>query len=645
MKAEDLFNKTRQVLKPIEKISVSKWSEKHFQLSSTSAEPGLWKKNRAPYQVGLMDIICEPGIEKVTIMTAAQIGKSSICNAIIARYIAIDPCPIMFTQPTIHLAQRYSKEKLTPMISDIKVLSEKIVQAERNAASTILMKMFKGGLLCLSGANSPASLASMSIRLLLCDEIDKYPPSAGSEGDPVELAIQRTATFWNKKIVLVSTPSIKGISRIENSYEKSDKRLYFVPCPHCGHRQHLIWERLEYQGKGTDDYKPEHGIYYICETCETPIPEHFKPRMIADGQWIATRKSDNSNHAGFHCNRLISPWSSWIDIAYDYEASKNDPLQLQVFVNSSLGLAYERSEGESLEWEKLYLRSIESNYDRGSIPMPALLLTAGVDVQGDRLEVSIWGWGRNEQSWLIDHHVLIGDPLHDQVWQQLDHILLTEYQHESGKPIRIKTTCVDTGYLTQDVYMQVRKRRSMNVFGVKGKAGKYTMYLSRPTNIEVNYRGKVIPGGVKLYILAVDLGKEILFNRCKITTPGDKYINFPRGIDSNYFEGFCSEVQVKKHKAGQSYYAWEKIPGIHNNEPLDVALYSMGAAHLAGVTRIRWSKLEKEYTVDDANDNIDDISKKEIMTDKNVTEKKTTDIKKTKRFNHHNNWVLNGRKW
>ncbi len=333
-------------------------------------------------------------------MTSAQTGKSTICNAIIARYIDIDPCPIMFTQPTIQLAQRFSKEKLSPMISDIKVLSDKIIQAERNASSTILMKLFKGGLLSLSGANSPASLASMSIRLLLCDEIDKYPPSAGSEGDPVELAIQRTATFWNRKVILVSTPSIKGASRIEDSYEKSDKRLFFVPCPHCGHQQHLIWERIQYPGKGTEDFKPDMGVYYICESCETPIVESSKQEMVLAGEWIATATPENPNHVGFHCNRLISPWVSWVDMAYDYESSKDDPLQLQVFVNSSLGLPFERNLGDSLDWEKLHQRSETSSYQRGEVPQGVLMLTVGVDVQGDRLEVSIWGWGKGEQSWL-----------------------------------------------------------------------------------------------------------------------------------------------------------------------------------------------------------------------------------------------------
>ena len=597
MEAEELFNSIKhKFLKPVAKILVSDWSEQHLQLPQTSAEPGLWRRDRAPYQPGLMDAVCEPRVRKVSIMTSAQTGKSTICNAIIARYIDIDPCPIMFTQPTIQLAQRFSKEKLSPMISDIKVLSDKIIQAERHAASTILMKLFKGGLLSLSGANSPASLASMSIRLLLCDEIDKYPPSAGSEGDPVELAIQRTATFWNSKVILVSTPSIKGASRIEDSYEKSDKRLFFVPCPHCGYKQHLIWERIQYPGKGTEDFKPDMGVYYICESCETPIVESSKQEMVLAGEWIATATPENPNHVGFHCNRLISPWVSWVDMAYDYESSKDDPLQLQVFVNSSLGLPFERNLGDSLDWEKLHQRSETSSYQRGEVPQGVLMLTAGVDVQGDRLEVSIWGWGRGEQSWLIDHQQIFGDPIENDVWQQLTHLVARKYQHESGKPIGIRATCVDSGYLTHDVYMQVRKRRHLNMFAIKGQAGSGKLFVNRPRYMEINYRGKVIERGIKLYVLGVDSGKETLYSRTNIETPRSKYINFPGGMDTNYFQGFCSEIQVKKHRAGQVYFAWEKLPGIHNNEPLDCALYALAAGHLAGLTRMNWSTLEATLT-------------------------------------------------
>lgn len=593
MKAQQLFDSIKnQHLKPVEKILVSDWSEAHLQLPQTSAEPGLWRRDRAPYQAGLMDAVCEPNVRKVSIMTSAQTGKSTICNAIIARYIDIDPCPIMFTQPTIQLAQRFSKEKLSPMITDIKVLADKIVQSERHASSTILMKLFKGGLLSLSGANSPASLASMSIRLLLCDEIDKYPPSAGSEGDPVELAIQRTATFWNSKVILVSTPSIKGASRIEDSYESSDKRLYFVPCPHCGHQQHLVWERVQYSGKGTEDYQPELGVYYICESCDTPIPESSKSRMALGGQWIATATADNPNHVGFHGNRLISPWVSWVDMAYDYESSKEDSLQLQVFVNSSLGLPFEREMGESLDWEKLHQRSQTSNYQRGELPEEVLMLTAGVDVQGDRLEVSIWGWGRGEQSWLIDHQQIFGDPIEDDVWNQLSHIVGREYHHPKGKAIKTRATCIDSGYLTHDVYMQVRKRRYLNMFAIKGQAGSGKLFVNRPRYMEINYRGKVIERGIKLYVLGVDSGKETLYSRTKITNPGSKFINFPTGMDINYFQGFCSEIQVKKHRAGQIYFAWEKLAGIQNNEPLDCALYALAAAHLAGLTRMNWSNIE-----------------------------------------------------
>lgn len=597
MEAEQLFNSIRtKFLKPVAKIKVSDWSEQHLQLPQTSAEPGLWRRDRAPYQPGLMDAVCESSVKRVSIMTSAQTGKSTVCNAIIARYIDIDPCPIMFTQPTIQLAQRYSKEKLSPMISDIKVLSDKIIQAERHAASTILMKLFKGGLLSLSGANSPASLASMSIRLLLCDEIDKYPPSAGSEGDPVELAIQRTATFWNSKVILVSTPSIKGASRIEVAYEKSDKRLFFVPCPHCGHKQHLIWERIQYSGKGTKDFKPDLGVFYICENCETPIAESSKSKMVEAGQWIATATAENPNHIGFHCNRLISPWVSWIDIVYDFESAKSDPLQLQVFVNSSLGLPFERNLGDSLDWEKLHQRSEQSNYQRGQVPEGVLMLTAGVDVQGDRLEVSIWGWGRGEQSWLIDHHQILGDPLENDVWQQLTRLIAREYKHQSGNVIKIRASCIDSGYLTQDVYMQVRRLKHLHLFAIKGQAGSGRLFVNRPRHMDITHKGKVIPRGIQLYILGVDSGKESLYHRSKIETPFGKYINFPKGLDISYFQGFCSEIQVKKHRAGQFYFAWEKLPGVHNNEPLDCALYALAAAHLAGMTRMNWSNLEATLT-------------------------------------------------
>ena len=229
---------------------------------------------------------------------------------------------------------------------------------------------------------------------------------------------------------------------------------------------------------------------------DTPIAETHKSSMVRSGKWLATEVAENPNHVGFHCNRLISPWVSWVDMAYDYEASKSDPLQLQVFVNASLGLPFERNLGDSLDWEKLHQRSEQSNYQRGEIPEAVLMLTAGVDVQGDRLEVSIWGWGKGEQSWLIDHHQILGEPIDDDVWEQLTHVVAREYKHHSGLPIRVRATCVDSGFLTHDVYMQVRKRKHLNMFAVKGQSGANKLFVNRPRYMEINYRGESIPRGI-----------------------------------------------------------------------------------------------------------------------------------------------------
>ena len=289
---------------PPKRLKISDWAGEHFELPETSAEPGKWNKTRAPYQVGILDAVCEAGVQKVTLMCSAQIGKTIILLIIICYLIHLDPCSMLMTQPTTDMAEIFSKEKLSSAINNVKPVSEKIVQKSRNASSTILMKMFAGGFLRLAGANSPSSLASMSIRAYFGDEIDKYPASAGKEGDPVKLAMQRTDTFWYWLVFLVSTPSIKENSRIEDEFEESDKRRYFVPCPHCGHKQHLIWERFQYLGKGTVEADPISGVYYICESCDRPIEEKHKSSMMRNGAWQATATAKDPKHIGFHINRF-----------------------------------------------------------------------------------------------------------------------------------------------------------------------------------------------------------------------------------------------------------------------------------------------------------------------------------------------------
>ena len=435
MDASNLVTQALAGFKPPERMKVSDWAESYFELPETSAEPGSWNRERAPYQEGILDAVCEPGVQKVTLMCSAQIGKTIVLLIVICYLIHLDPCSILMTQPTSDMAEIFSKEKLASAIANVKPVSQKIVSKSRNATSTILMKMFAGGFLRLAGANSPSSLASMSIRAYFGDEIDKYPASAGKEGDPVKLAMQRTETFWDWMVFLVSTPSIKENSRIEDEFEESDKRRYFVPCPHCGHYQHLVWERFEYAGKGTENADPTSGVYYICSCCNAPIDEKQKAGMMRLGEWRATDTNRDPRHIGFHINRFYSPWKGWVDLCLDYEQSKDDHQKLQVFWNATLGLPYERVAGEKLDWQRLRDRASQSNYQQGIVASGGLILTAGVDVQQDRLEVAIVAWGRGEESYVIRYEKIIGDPLQPQVWEQLVNVTSFEYPHENGRAV------------------------------------------------------------------------------------------------------------------------------------------------------------------------------------------------------------------
>ena len=592
MDATTLVKQALSEFTPPKRMKISDWAEEYFQLPETSAEPGKWSRNRAAYQQGILDAVCETGVQKVTLMCSAQVGKSIILLIVICYLIHLDPCSMMMTQPTTDMAEIFSKEKLASAIKSVKPVSEKIVQKSRDATSTILMKMFAGGFLRLAGANSPSSLASMSIRAYFGDEIDKYPASAGKEGDPVKLAIQRTETFWNWLVFLVSTPSIKENSRIEDEFLESDKRRFFVPCPHCKHYQHLTWERFEYADKGTKTANPLSGVYYICESCNAPIEEKHKAEMIRQGKWQATATAKDPKHIGFHINRFYSPWKSWIDLCLDYESSKDDQQKLQVFWNATLGLPFERVAGEKLDWERLRDRGSRSGYQQGIVPNGGLILTGGVDVQADRLEVAIVAWGKGEEAFLIGYEKILGNPLQGEVWEQLAHLTSRVYRRVDGAQLKVRAVCVDSGYLTQEIYHQVRKYRYLHWFAIKGQAGDKPL-ISRPSVQEVNYKGEKIKRGIQLYKVGVDVAKETLYSRSQIETPGAKYLNFPNDIDSDWYEGFCGEVQVTKHRNGQPYMVWEKLAGVRN-EPLDTFVYSLAAAHLTGMTRINWQKVERE---------------------------------------------------
>ena len=327
-------------MKPIQKIAsnfappprlkVSEWADKFRKLSpESSAEPGQWRTSRAEYQRGIMDAVNDPAVVEVVIMSSAQTGKTESLNNIVAYYITQDPSPMLLLQPTLEMSEAYSKDRLAPMVRDCPNLLDKIGDPRsRKTDNTLLHKTFPGGHITLAGANSPASLASRPVRIVLCDEVDRYPASAGTEGDPVNLAKKRTVTFWNRKLLLTSTPTVKGSSRIEQAFLASDQRRYFVDCPHCQHEQVLVWAGVKWE----DDPK---AAWYECGNCNRPINNGQKLEMIRGGRWKAT--AEFKGVAGFHLNELYSPWRTFGDVAGDFLKAKDNPQQLKVWVNTSLG--------------------------------------------------------------------------------------------------------------------------------------------------------------------------------------------------------------------------------------------------------------------------------------------------------------------
>jgi phage terminase large subunit GpA-like protein len=391
----------RETMKPPPKLTISEWADTYRQLSSeSSAEAGRWSTSRAEYQRGMMDAVSDKSIETVVLMTAAQIGKTELVNNVVGFHIAQDPAPLLVVQPTLEMAQTWSKDRLAPAIRDTPALSEKIKNPRsRDSGNTTLHKVFPGGHVTACGANSPSSLASRPCRVILCDEVDRYPISAGTEGDPVALAKKRSATFWNRKLILVSTPTDKGSSRIEAAYGESDQRKYFVPCPDCSETQVLQWANVRWK-----DNDPN-TVEYICEHCGSCWGDAKRFQAIRYGKWKATAAGDGKT-AGFHLSALYSPWTSLSDVVRDFLSAKKDPMRLKAWINTTLGETYEE-DGERIDEYDLFDRKEDYGH---MLPEKAVVLVAGVDVQDDRLACEIVAYGSGEESWSIYYEEIYGDP-------------------------------------------------------------------------------------------------------------------------------------------------------------------------------------------------------------------------------------------
>ncbi|WP_217562765.1 phage terminase large subunit family protein [Paenibacillus sp. GbtcB18] len=572
LKTEALFRKISQVVAPPPSLTVSNWADLYRRLSSeASSEPGQWRTDRAPFQREIMDALNDDDTETVVVMSSAQVGKTEIILNIIAYYIHQDPSPMMLVQPTLDMAQTFSKDRLSPMIRDCPELKRRMASAKsRDSGNTMLHKTFPGGHITMAGANSPASLASRPIRVVLLDEVDRYPVSAGTEGDPVTLVSKRTTTFHNRKRVLVSTPTIKGTSRIEKAYNDSSMEQWCLPCPDCGEYQPLSWEQIKFE-----------DATMACKFCGS-LNGEIQWKSGA-GKWFA--RNPNRKVRGFHLNEMASPWKRWKTIIEEFKKAKRDgPETLKVWVNTTLGETWEEK-GEQLDEEVLFNRREMYHAD---VPDGVKILTAAVDTQDNRFEVEVQGWGEGHENWRIQYHVIYGDLKQLQVWKDLDEFLSRTWEDAEGKKFPIAMTCMDSGgHFTNEVYKFCKARMSRRIFPIKGESPGDGTYLPLYAGTSTNniYKATV-------FRLGVNEGKTKVTSALKIPMVnefGEKsrgYCHFPidtpgkqRGYERReYFEGLTAEALHTRMKMGVPYQVWVKVRA--RNEPLDLAVYNRAAIEI-----------------------------------------------------------------
>lgn len=556
--------KTLRAAAPPPDLTISQWADHYRRLSpEASAEAGRWSTSRAEYQRGMMDAVSDPSIEQIVFMTSAQVGKTEIINNVCGYHIQQDPAPMLVVQPTLEMAKSWSQERLAPMIRDSEGLSGIIADPRtRDSGNTMLHKVFAGGHISIAGANSPSGLASRPIRIVLCDEVDRYPISAGTEGDPIELAKKRATTFWNRKIILVSTPTNKNESRIEAAFHETDQRKYFVPCKDCGEMQTLQWAQVHWQ-----EGDPSTASY-ICEHCGSCWDDADRYNAVKKGEWRAT--APPTGIAGFHLNGIYSPWTPLSYSVAEFLNSKRDPMRLKTWVNTFLGETWE-DQGEQVDEHDLISRSEDWG---GELPEDVLLLTAGVDVQDDRLELEIVGWGRGEESWSIDYQTIYGDPSTAQLWMQLDEVLQQKFVHPVHGEMILRAACVDSGgHYTQQVYNYCRARAGRKVFAIKGVGGEGKPIVGRPSKNNI--------GKINLFPVGTDTAKELVYSRLKIMDEGEGYCHFPEGRSDEYFRMLTAEKKVTKYFKGRPRREWVKIRT--RNEALDCRVYATAALGLLNV--------------------------------------------------------------
>lgn len=569
-------------LRVVDPLCLAEWSDAYRMLPKTAAaEPGRWRTERTPYLHEIMECL-DPAhpCSEVVFKKSAQVGGTEVLLNWAFWNVDQDPSPMMVVQPTVDMAEKWSKQRFTPAIAMMPRMQELLGGKTRDGGNTIFLKEFPGGILIISGANSAASLRSMPIKRLGLDEVDAYLLDLDGEGSPLDLAIQRTSTFVRRKIFKISTPTVKDVSVIDHEFSLSDQRFYHVPCPHCGHEQVLRDENITEDGQ------------YLCESCGVLIEEHHKTKMLETGRWIA--KNPTSKVPGFHLSAYYAPYGlgwTWADIADKRRKAKGKPEKWKTYVNTVMGEVYQEADTRLNASDVSALASSTASRD---IPDGCLILTLGVDVQGDRLALHLLGWGRGERCWVLDYVELPGNPAQAKVWQDLTDYRRNTLRNRYGVAMPITATAIDTGGdATHEVYNYCRQHEHELVMAIKGSSdASRPVIASRPSLRDVRTDGGMLKEGVKLWMIGVNTAKGVLYARLRadIEATGERLVLFPSDLPESYYEMLTAESYDKRTG---------RFVNLHKrrNEALDTWVYAYAAA-LHPLVRIHmlresdWQRIE-----------------------------------------------------
>lgn len=582
-KAFKVFSKCLGNFRAPEQLTVDEWADKYRVLPETSAEAGPWRTSRTPYLREPMRSFTDPNVQRIVMVASSQVGKSELELNIIGFIMMQDPGSILYIQPSEADAMKFSRQRIAPMIRACKQLRARVSDPKsRDSGNTIMQKFFPGGSLTLTGSNSAPALASMPIRYVIGDERDRWADSAGTEGDPWELAMARQITFYNRKSVEVSTPTIKGSSKIEESFLQGTQERWVHQCPHCGAYSEISFETVchhvektkQPNGRETVDVKIDG---FACPECGAITPQDVMRKQHA--KWVAENPEAYKNGCrSFWLTAFASPWVDWKSILLDVYRNQDNPEKLKVVYNTKLGKLWEHRDVNQSD-EELMKRLEEYEAE---LPEGVLCLTCGVDTQDDRLEYEVVGWGKNGESWGIKKGYIMGAPDLPETWDRLDDVIDRAYKFQNGQALQISITLIDSGgHFTQTVYEECRKRKSKKVFAIKGRGGEGIPIVNPPKRVAIRDNKRVT---CWLYSLGVDAGKAIIYANVQVQTPGARYMHFPkgsdRGYDLNYFNGLISERLTKKKTAAGFKWVWEKLPGHRRNEALDCRNYALAGVKI-----------------------------------------------------------------